>query len=47
MKIWLVDEKVWFNITYDEAKLLIASDLHPTKWTRENIQPYLLFDATE
>ena len=43
MKIYLVDEQKWFNVTYDEARAILASGLHPTQWTRENIKPYLLF----
>ena len=43
MKIWLVDKQRYFRITYEEAKRILASGLTPNEWTKENIQPYLLY----
>lgn len=43
MKIYLVDVQKYFNITFEEAKRILASGLQPSEWTRANIQPYLLY----
>ena len=43
MKIYLVDRQKYFRVTYEEIKRILCSGLQPSEWTRENIQPYLLY----
>lgn len=43
MKIYLVDKQKYFRVTLEEAKRILASGLQPYEWTRENIQPYLMY----
>lgn len=43
MKIYLVDKQKYFNVTFQEAMNILASGLTPSEWTRNNIQPYLLY----
>ena len=43
MKIWLVDDKKYFRVTYREIIAILQSGLQPREWTRANIQQYLLY----
>ena len=43
MKIYLVDVQKYYNVTFEEAKKILASGLQPNEWTRESIQPYLMY----
>lgn len=43
MKIYLVDKQRYFRVTFEEALRILASGLTPDKWTRANIQQYLLY----
>lgn len=43
MKIYLVDKRKYFRVTFEEAKRILASGLMPNEWTRSAIQPYLLY----
>ena len=42
MKIWLVDKKKYFKVTFTEAKAILCSGLNPNEWTKSNIQQILL-----
>ncbi len=42
MKIYLVDKQKYFRVTFEEARRILTSGLTPDKWTRSNIQQYLL-----
>jgi hypothetical protein len=43
MKIYLVDKQKYFRVTFEEARRILCSGLMPNEWTRENIQPYLMY----
>ena len=43
MKIWLVDRQQYFRVTYEEVMNILKSGLEPSEWTRQSIQPYLLY----
>lgn len=43
MKIYLVDKQKYFRVTFEETRRILASGLMPSEWTRENIQPYLMY----
>ena len=43
MKIYLVDKQKYINVTFQEVMNILASGLNPEEWTRENVQPYLLY----
>lgn len=43
MKIWLVDRQKYFRVTFEETKRIICSGLTPDKWTRANIQRFLMY----
>ncbi len=43
MKIYLVDVQKYCRVTLEEIKAILCSGLEPSEWTRENIQPYLLY----
>lgn len=41
MKIWLIDKQKWFLVTKEEGMRILKANLDV--WTRESIQPYLLY----
>lgn len=43
MIIYLVDQQKYAKVTFDELMNILKSGLSPNEWTRENLQPYLLY----
>ena len=42
MKIWLVDDRKYLRVTYQEIITILQSGLQPYEWTRLNIQRCIL-----
>jgi hypothetical protein len=43
MKIYIVDQQKYVNVTFEEVMSILQSGLDFDKLTRESIQPYLLY----
>lgn len=43
MKIYIVDQQKYVNVTFEEVMSILKSGLDFDKLTRESIQPYLLY----